>query len=63
MFCLSFPGAAIYRSRELASKGTGKNVSLLICEIEYEDVWESGSRVPPILNLASGYRHETKGGE
>jgi hypothetical protein len=57
MFCLSLPGAAIYRSRELPSNGTGKNGPLFICKIEYEDVLESGSRVPPILNLGSGYRH------
>lgn len=31
-FCLSFLGAAIYPSRELASNGTGKNGPLLIFE-------------------------------
>ena len=63
MFFLSFPGAGIYRPCAMASKGTGKNDSLLICQIEYEDVWGSGSRDPPILNLGSGYRHWTTGGE
>jgi len=55
-FCLSLLGAAIYRSHELASNGADKNGPSLICEIEYKDEWESGSRFPPILSLGSGYR-------